>query len=57
MTFHQAGISDSIIKVIHLWNSDAVIVYLQGEVLSFTKGIAAAMIEVMWFQRSARTLI
>ena len=56
MTLHQAGISDSTIKVIGRWKSDAFIIYLQGQVLSFTKGVAAAMKEVMWFQSSARTL-
>ena len=56
MTLHQAGISDSTIKVIGRWKSDAFIIYLQGQVLSFTKGVVAAMKEVMWFQSSARTL-
>ena len=56
MTLHQAGMSDSTIKVIGRWKSDAFIIYLQGQVLSFTKGVATAMKEVMWFQSSARTL-
>ena len=55
MTLHQAGISDITIKVIGRWKSDAFIIYLQGQVLSFTKGVAT-MKEVMWFQSSARTL-
>ena len=56
MTLHQAGISDSTIKVIFRWKSDAFIIYLQGQVLSFTKGVAASMKKVMWFQSLARTL-
>ena len=56
MTLHQAGISYSTIKVIGIWNSDTFIIYLQVKVLSFTKGVAAAMKEVMWLHSSARTL-
>ena len=56
MTLHQAGFSDSTIKVIDRWKSDTFIIYLQGQVLSFTKGVAAAMKKLMWFQRSAITL-
>ena len=56
MTLHQAGIYYSTIKVIGIWNSDTFIIYLQVKVLSFTKGVAAAMKEVMWLHSSARTL-
>ena len=42
MTLHQAGISYSTINVIGCWNSNAFIIYLQVQVISFTKGIAAA---------------
>ena len=43
MTLHQAGISGSTIKVIGRWKSDAFVIYLQGRVLSFTKGVASAI--------------
>ena len=56
MALHQAGISDSTIKLIGRWKYDAFIIYLQGQVLSFTKGVATAMKEVMWFQSSERIL-
>ena len=56
MMLHQSGISDSTIKVIGCCKSDDFIIYLQGQVLSFTKGVTAAMKEVMWFQILARTL-
>ena len=56
MTLHQAGVKDSTIKVIGRWKSDAFLIYLQGQVISFTKGVAFAMKEVMWLQSSARTL-
>ena len=47
MTLHQAVISDSTIKVLGRWKSDAFIFYLQGQVLSFKKGVAVAIKEVM----------
>ena len=56
MTLHQAVISDSTIKVLGRWKSDAFIIYLQGQLLSFTKGVAAAKKEILWFQSSERTL-
>ena len=56
MTIHQVGISDSTIKVIGCWKSEASIIYLQGQVPSLKKNVASAMKEVMWFQSSATTL-
>ena len=47
MTLHQAGIYDSTIKAIGRCKSDNFIIYLQGQVLSFTKFVASAMKEVM----------
>ena len=47
MTIHQAGIYDSTIKVVGHWKSDPFIFYLQGQVLSFKKGVAVAIKEVM----------
>ena len=56
MMLHQSDISDSTIKIIGCCKSNAFIIYLQGQVLSFKKGVAIAMKEVMWFQSLARTL-
>ena len=56
MTLHQAGISDSTIKVIGHWKSNAFIIYLQVQVLSFTKGVTSSMKEVMWFQSLSITI-
>ena len=33
MTLHQAHVSDSAIKIIFRWRSDAFLIYLQGQVL------------------------
>ena len=41
MPLQQAGQSDSTIKIIGRWRSDAFIIYLQGQVVTFTKGISA----------------
>ena len=43
MTLHLAGISEHTIKIIGRWRSDAFLIYLQGQIASFTKGVAAAM--------------
>ena len=49
MTLHQAGIAESTIKIIGWWKSDVFLIYLQGQVLTFTRGVAAKMTKVMWF--------
>ena len=49
MTLHQAHVADSTIKIIGRWKSDAFLIYLQGQVATFTKGVAKAMAAVQWF--------
>ena len=49
MTLHQAYQSDSTIKIIDRWRSNAFLIYLQGQVATFTKGVSVAMRQVMWF--------
>ena len=53
MTLHLAGISEHTIKIIGRWRSDAFLIYLQGQIASFTKGVAAAMAKVQWFKHTA----
>ena len=53
MTLHQAGVPDSTIKIIGRWKSDAFLIYLQGQVQTFTRGVAAKMTEVMWFSSTS----
>ena len=38
MTLHQAHVPNSTIKIIGRWRSDAFLIYLQGQVATFTKG-------------------
>ena len=54
MTLHQAGQSDSTIKIIGRWQSDAFLIYLQGQVATFAKVVSVAMTQVMWFTSTAR---
>ena len=54
MTLHKSGQSDITIKVIVRWRSDAFLIYLQGQVATFTKGVSADMNKVMWFTSTAR---
>ena len=54
MTLNQAGQSDSTIKIIGRWRSDAFLIYLQGQVATFTKGVSVAMKQGMWFTSTAR---
>ena len=49
MTLYQAGQYDSTTKVIGRWCSDDFLIYLQGQVATFTKGVSKAMAEVPWF--------
>ena len=55
MTLHQAGVDDSTIKIIGRWKSDTFLIYLQGQVLTFTRGVAAKMRQVMWFASTSPT--
>ena len=52
MTLHLANISDSTIKIVGRWRSDAFLIYLQGQIATFTKGVAAAMAKVQWFRHT-----
>ena len=52
MTLHLAGIFEHTIKIIGRWRSDAFLIYLQGQIASFTKGVAAAMATVQWFKHT-----
>ena len=52
MTLHLAGVSEHTIKIIGRWRSDAFLIYLQGQIASFTKGVAAAMAKVQWFKHT-----
>ena len=49
MTLHQDGISDSTIKAIGWWRSESLLIYLQGQFLSFSKILTASLKDVMWF--------
>ena len=57
MTLHQAHISDSTIKIIGRWRSDAFLIYLKGQVDIFTKGVSKAMAAVLWFTHKVPTPI
>ena len=57
MTLHQAGQYDITINIIGRWRSDAFLIYLQGQVATFTKGVSVAMKQLMWFTRTARPLM
>ena len=57
MTLHQAHISDSTPKIIGLWSSDAFLIYFQGQVATFTKGISKIMVAVPWFTHQVPTPI
>ena len=51
MTLHQSHFPNNIIKIIRRWCSDAILIYLQVQVATFTKGIATAMAETAWFHQ------
>ena len=53
MTLKLAGISDSTIKIIGRWRTDAFLVYLQGQVATFTQGVSTAMSKIQWFQHTS----
>ena len=55
MNPHQAHILDSSIKIIGRWRSDAFLIYLQGQVATFTKGVSKAMAAVPWFTHQVPT--
>ena len=46
MTIHQAHIPDSNIKIICRWRLDAFLIYLQGQVDTFTKSVTLAMAKI-----------
>ena len=48
MTFHQAHISISTIKIIGWWMG-AFLIYLQVQVATFTKGFSSSMAKIAWF--------
>ena len=48
-TLHLADISDSTIKIVSRWRSDAFLIYLWVQITTFTKGVAATMAKVQWF--------
>ena len=49
MNLHQSHVPSSTIKIIGRWRSDAFLIYLQGQVATFTKGVSKAMAVVPWF--------
>ena len=49
MTLHQAHIPNSTIMIIGRWHSYDFLVYLQGQVETFTKGVDTAMAKTAWF--------
>ena len=49
MILHKAHIPDRTTKIIGQWCSDAFLIYLQGQVETFSKGMATAMEEITWF--------
>ena len=53
MTLHQSGQCDSTIKVIGRWSSYDFLIYIQGQVSTFTQGISVAMKQVPWFTSTA----
>ena len=55
VTLHQSGQFDSTIKVIGRWRLYAFLIYHQGQVATFTKGVSVAMKQVMWITSTART--
>ena len=54
---HLARISKHIIKIVEWWHSDVFLIYLQDQVVSFTKGVAAAMSNVRWFTHNTTPII
>ena len=56
MTLHQSGKSNSTIKIIGQWLSNAFLIYLQGQVATFTKALSVAMKQVMWPDDASKTL-
>ena len=49
MTLHQVHIPDSTINIVGRWRSFAFLIYLQGQVVTFTKGVSTAMAKIAWF--------
>jgi hypothetical protein len=57
MTLHLPGISKHTIKIIGRWRSDTFLIYLQGQMASFIKGVAAAMAHVRWFTHTNTPIV
>ena len=53
MTLHQAGQYDITIKVIGRWRLDSFLIYLQGQISNFAKGVSVAMKQAVWFTSTA----
>ena len=52
MILHLDGIQEHTINIIGRWQFDAFLVYLQGQITTFTQGIAAGMAKVWWFKHT-----
>ena len=52
MTLHLTGVPDSTIKIVDRWRLDASLIYIQGQIAAFTKGVAAVMAKVQWFRHT-----
>ena len=48
MSLYKAHISDSNIKIVRIWRSDAFLIYLQGQLATFTKYVFKAMAAVLF---------
>ena len=47
---HITGVPEHTIKIIVKWRLDALIIYLQGQITTFTQGVVTAMVKVRWFK-------
>ena len=52
MILHITGVPEHTIKITGRWRSDAFLIYLQGQITTFTQGVAAAMAKVQWFKHT-----
>ena len=55
MTLNQAHISNRTIKIIGRWRWEDFLIYLQGQVSTFKKGVSKAMAAVPWFTHQVPT--
>ena len=56
MTLYLTGIKKHTIKIIGRWCSDSFLIYLQGQVASFTTVVASAISLVPWFRHTNLSL-